>query len=769
MIDLSHLRRVRRRHQVPSSDETKTNNQNLILHVLLGAVVDIEDIRSLNLSEYNVDWTTDVTIEALPGRMAESVSELQEFNQRWPTVYFPNRTVAHLRAERCLSSDTLQQLEYGMEAALQDGVDGVVILDPRTGTILGRASEERQQQQQYLEQHVPSASDAATMTLTSLNPLCTPILFAIQAVSRLERKRACDVGINHVDFTTGQYLCTNLVCCTVREPSAFEAMALVHARISMVVFGTTACSEDKAGLTKHYIHNLPDTNHRYRAFQCHPDSYLGKTCQKHISQQVVTPTTITDKPALEGPTNDENVLRRADEWEALMAVYEGDDNVSLESTKQNVWTIVLGRARLQMRLPDGYPSREAPVDVSVYAPHVSVNRLKEIENELHDLWTPDSEVILLWAEHVRAAIEEVEETFERSSKAKTTENNHTMENRPWPTTRLPWSALVDIIQVKQDIPILRRSQADERVYQAAMAEVRDKYFSTTDYILATKFDLPTSTLEDGKKHVVHQANRPISKRLMRNDFPYYFETNIEHWILWKVGGPNISKDEIQEAMEDLANQLGDIVDFLHWINPPALKSIKDIDHVHILCLRAENTDRSQPVTAPHDDDARNSPGGTLQFVPPTGKFGQPVRTFKRTIVMNDKYRRKIFRGEPFHPPKSGAAETMVAFCASVECHEHVQWVWAEILLNDPKVAKASHNMVAFRYQQGQTIVSDNDDDGEKGAGAKLASLLELANLQNVMVLVARWYGGVHLGPARFKWIASTARSVLVQAGFLKEK
>lgn len=45
-------------------------------------------------------------------------------------------------------------------------------------------------------------------------------------------------------------------------------------------------------------------------------------------------------------------------------------------------------------------------------------------------------------------------------------------------------------------------------------------------------------------------------------------------------------------------------------------------------------------------------------------------------------------------------------------------------------------------------VADNDDDGESGAGAKLAALLELMGVQNVFVVVTRWYGGVHLGPDR---------------------
>ena len=40
---------------------------------------------------------------------------------------------------------------------------------------------------------------------------------------------------------------------------------------------------------------------------------------------------------------------------------------------------------------------------------------------------------------------------------------------------------------------------------------------------------------------------------------------------------------------------------------------------------------------------------------------------------------------------------------------------------------------------------DNDDDGEHGAGSKLAHLLQVRGDMNVLVMVARWYGGIHLG------------------------
>jgi putative IMPACT (imprinted ancient) family translation regulator len=46
--------------------------------------------------------------------------------------------------------------------------------------------------------------------------------------------------------------------------------------------------------------------------------------------------------------------------------------------------------------------------------------------------------------------------------------------------------------------------------------------------------------------------------------------------------------------------------------------------------------------------------------------------------------------------------------------------------------------------------------------------MQLIDVWNVMVVVTRWYGGIHLGPDRFRIINSVAREALVVGGFVKE-
>ena len=83
------------------------------------------------------------------------------------------------------------------------------------------------------------------------------------------------------------------------------------------------------------------------------------------------------------------------------------------------------------------------------------------------------------------------------------------------------------------------------------------------------------------------------------------------------------------------------------------------------------------------------------------------------------------------------------------------------------MSKATHNMRAYRFVSatGGRVVADNDDDGEDGAGAKIAHLLEVLCAEGVLVVVARWYGGTHLGSDRFKHIAKLTQRILEDNGF----
>ncbi|XP_076009131.1 protein IMPACT isoform X2 [Genypterus blacodes] len=91
----------------------------------------------------------------------------------------------------------------------------------------------------------------------------------------------------------------------------------------------------------------------------------------------------------------------------------------------------------------------------------------------------------------------------------------------------------------------------------------------------------------------------------------------------------------------------------------------------------------------------------------------------------------------------------------------------EKLYENKKIASATHNIYAYRVycEDKHSFLQDCEDDGETAAGGRLLHLLQILDVRNVMVVVSRWYGGILLGPDRFKHINNCARTVLVQEGY----
>jgi len=73
-----------------------------------------------------------------------------------------------------------------------------------------------------------------------------------------------------------------------------------------------------------------------------------------------------------------------------------------------------------------------------------------------------------------------------------------------------------------------------------------------------------------------------------------------------------------------------------------------------------------------------------------------------------------------------------------------------------KFAKATHNTWAA-VLGGAPF---KDDDGEAGAAAVILKMLQREGLENHIVVVTRWYGGVNLGGDRFAHVVTSTRAYL---------
>jgi len=87
--------------------------------------------------------------------------------------------------------------------------------------------------------------------------------------------------------------------------------------------------------------------------------------------------------------------------------------------------------------------------------------------------------------------------------------------------------------------------------------------------------------------------------------------------------------------------------------------------------------------------------------------------------------------------------------------EHVQWALANLIYDNQRLSGASQNMFVYRFFANDVIngriMSDNNDDGERGTGNKISSLLEACRAENVLVVVSRWLGGVHRSIGSRAW------------------
>lgn len=92
----------------------------------------------------------------------------------------------------------------------------------------------------------------------------------------------------------------------------------------------------------------------------------------------------------------------------------------------------------------------------------------------------------------------------------------------------------------------------------------------------------------------------------------------------------------------------------------------------------------------------------------------------------------------------------------------------EKLYENKKIASATHNIYAYRIycEDKHSFLQDCEDDGETAAGGRLLHLLQILDVRNVMVVVSRWYGGILLGPDRFKHINNCARNILMEEGYV---
>ncbi len=214
-----------------------------------------------------------------------------------------------------------------------------------------------------------------------------------------------------------------------------------------------------------------------------------------------------------------------------------------------------------------------------------------------------------------------------------------------------------------------------------------------------------------------------------------------------VNWSNTRNDQsrIYEGLQELyAQQAGEVVLFswCEWLK----EELKLLPITHTTATEQEEAADGGDDSSSDDDAAAANSASSSSLTPQAAARQHGL---------------ELIHGVPLTERKS----TFQAHVARITTEEEARTI-LECLLLDRKIQRATHNMYAFRVfdVRKRAQVNDNDDDGEQAAGGKLAELLAVMGVNNVVVVVSRWWGGVLLGPSRFRIINNTARQLLEQCG-----
>jgi len=90
---------------------------------------------------------------------------------------------------------------------------------------------------------------------------------------------------------------------------------------------------------------------------------------------------------------------------------------------------------------------------------------------------------------------------------------------------------------------------------------------------------------------------------------------------------------------------------------------------------------------------------------------------------------------------------------NVKSKEEVD-LYKSYLLSNNKIKKAIRNVFAFRFldEKSNSIIEDYDDDGEHYAGTRILGYLQKMKIYNILILVSRFNGDLHLKQHSTKYL-----------------
>ena len=146
-----------------------------------------------------------------------------------------------------------------------------------------------------------------------------------------------------------------------------------------------------------------------------------------------------------------------------------------------------------------------------------------------------------------------------------------------------WLELKEIIE-KGDIDHLGRDANQQKTYFEAMKLVKEEWVSLEDYIFNKVWGFEYIIDENGKKKLKNPVDNTKSNIVFRkNDFPYCLKPEIVHYVIWDM--LPLNEKEVRQTIESNCPGL----EYLCFMNPPNLRSIRNIHHWHAFVHQTSET------------------------------------------------------------------------------------------------------------------------------------------------------------------------------------
>ncbi|KJZ78625.1 hypothetical protein HIM_02016 [Hirsutella minnesotensis 3608] len=111
---------------------------------------------------------------------------------------------------------------------------------------------------------------------------------------------------------------------------------------------------------------------------------------------------------------------------------------------------------------------------------------------------------------------------------------------------------------------------------------------------------------------------------------------------------------------------------------------------------------------------------------------------------------------------SSKGSVFIAHAATLTSAAQRASLMQQLMTEKPDLETATHNAWAVRagYGKSPLVQEASFDDGESGCGDFLLGVMREADVKNAVVVLTRWYGGVMLGPDRWRLMRECANDAL---------